>query len=204
MATLITDTTLSDKLIDARRASGADRWDEVWEDIYMMTPMPNDEHQDIVGAFTAVFREVVQIPGKGLVRPGVNITDREDDWTANYRCPDVVVFLHRNNAECRDTHWLGGPDFLVEVLSPEDRTREKLEFYANVKTREVFIVDRDPWALELWRLDGEELKLAGSATVDNGKSLASDVLSLEFRLIAGDDRPAIEVTEAGGERTWQV
>ena len=30
---------------------------------------------------------------------------------------------------CR-THWLGGPDFAVEIVSEDDRTRDKIPFYS--------------------------------------------------------------------------
>ena len=170
----------------------------------MMTPMPNDEHQDIVGALTSILREVVQLTGKGCVRPGVNITDETDDWTTNYRCPDVVAFLNDTSAVCHDTHWLGGPDFLIEVVSPDDRTRDKLDFYAKVGTREVLLVDRDPWALELRRLAGNELRLVGSATVDNAESVTSEVVGLSFCLKDGDKRPAIAIASEDGNRSWTV
>ena len=204
MATLITDTTLSDQLIEQRRATGTDRWDETWEGIYMMTPMPNDEHQDIVGALTSILYDVIQKPKLGRVRPGVNVTDREDDWTTNYRCPDVVVYLNDNTAECRDTHWLGGPDFLVEVISRDDRTRDKLGFYGEVGTLEVLLVDRDPWSLELWRPEGDQLQLATSSTLEGAETLVSDVVPLTFQLVPGPQRPVIAIASQDGQRTWQV
>ena len=93
----------------------------------------------------------------GKVMAGVNVSDREHGWKKNYRCPDVVVFLNHTKAVDCDTFWFGGPDFAVEIASPGDRSREKLEFYAKVGTRELLLVDRKPWSLELYRLDGEKL-----------------------------------------------
>ena len=37
-------------------------------------------------------------PEEGVVFAGCNVTDREDDWMQNYRCPDVAVFLKGNPA----------------------------------------------------------------------------------------------------------
>ena len=51
------------------------------------------------------------------------------------------------------TFWYGGPDFAVEVISPFDRSRKKFEFYARVGVRELLLVNRKPWSLELYRLD---------------------------------------------------
>jgi Uma2 family endonuclease len=52
------------------------------------------------------------------------VTDRHDNWQKNFRCPDVVAFLKGNPAQNRDTHWLGGPDFAIEIVNPYDRARE--------------------------------------------------------------------------------
>ncbi len=55
--------------------------------------------------------------------------------------------------------------------SPDDRAREKLAFYAKVGTREVLLVDRDPWALELFRLREGRLAQVSRSTTDNGQAL---------------------------------
>jgi len=33
-----------------RKRSGADRWDEMWEGVLHMPPMPNRDHQDLEGS----------------------------------------------------------------------------------------------------------------------------------------------------------
>jgi Uma2 family endonuclease len=63
--------------------------------------------------------------------------------------PDVVVALAGGQAKDCGTHWCSGPDFVVEIRSPSEDPRDKLDFYAAVGTREVLVIDRDPWALEL-------------------------------------------------------
>ena len=152
MATLINDRALETVLIRRRRAAGADRFDEVWNGVYVMSPIANDEHQDVAGVLTGILMAVVQWKGLGLVRPGVNVSDRREDWKKNYRVPDVAVFLNDTKAVNCDTFWYGGPDFAVEVVSRGDRTRKKIPFYAKVGTRELLVVDRNPWALTLYRL----------------------------------------------------
>ena len=137
MTTLITDPDLEQRLQAERRALGADRYDEVWEGTYMMARMPNDEHQQLVNRFAAIFQDAIDWPGLGHVRPGVNVSDRIDDWQNNYRVPDVAVFLNGGHAENRGAFWYGGPDFAVEVISPDDRTLEKLPFYEMVRVREL-------------------------------------------------------------------
>src|SRR5438094_7815128 len=118
MAALVLNQLLARRLLEERRASGADRFDEVWEGTYVMAPLADDEHQEIQAGLVAVFQLMLEWGAKGLVRAGVNVSDREEDWQFNYRCPDVVAFLRESTARNCGTHWLGGPDFAVEILSP--------------------------------------------------------------------------------------
>jgi Uma2 family endonuclease len=69
--------------------------------------------------------------------------------------------LESGQARNCGTHWVGGPDFVVEVVSFEDRTREKIGFYASIGARELLIVDRAPWQLEHYRLVSNSLVLIG-------------------------------------------
>ncbi len=169
-----------------------------------MSPLANDEHQELVQGFAFVFQVAVVWPGLGMARPGVNVSDRVEDWKSNYRIPDVAVFLNDTTARNCDTHWCGGPDFVVEILSEGDRAREKLDFYARNNVRELLIVDRHPWALELYRLRDGQLIPFGVAHPESPTTLASAVLPLSFRLVPGVKRPRIEVTHADGVQRWEI
>ena len=203
MVALILDPLLEDGLIADRRAGGLDRYDEVWDGVYVMSPLANDEHQDLATGIATVLRITIQWTGLGQVRQGINVSDRREDWKQNYRCPDVAVFLNDSPAANCDTFWLGGPDVAVEIVSPHDRSREKFHFYASVGTRELLIVDRYPWALELYRLQERELRLVGRRTAGELGMLASEVLPLSWRLVDGP-RPQIEVVHADGGQRWLV
>lgn len=204
MATLITDAELKERLKEQRRASGGDRYDEVWDGVYLMSPLANVEHQALVGDIFSVFRAVVLAHGLGSVYPGLSVSDRDDDWEQNYRRPDVVVLLKGCPAKLCKNHLFGGPDLVAEVVSPNDRSRAKLGFYAEIGVRELFLVDREPWALELCKLDAGQLRLAGQSAVDSPGELQSDVLPLNFRLVPGQKRPSIEIAERVGGQAWQI
>ena len=90
MATLITDRDIEQQRQAARTATGADRYDEVWEGTVVVGPAPTDEQQ-LVNRFAAIFQDVIEWPGLGHVRPGVNVSERVDDWQQNNRVPDVAV-----------------------------------------------------------------------------------------------------------------
>jgi Uma2 family endonuclease len=200
---LIPDVTVSSAMIEDRRARGIDHHDEVWEGVYVMSPLANNEHQGLVGLLASILVEVIDRAGLGQSFPGVNLSDQRDNWQRNFRCPDVVAFLHGNAALNRDTHWLGGPDFAVEIVSPYDRSREKLDFYAKIGTRELLIIERKPWQLELFRLDGKQLVSVGVSTLDAPLALVSERTSLAFKLVPGQERPQIAVAHSDG-RTWTV
>ena len=178
MATVVLDDLLAQRLRAERAATGADRYDEVWQGTYMMAPMPNNEHQEFVSKLTRIFDEVVGDANLGIAYPGVNVSDRVDEWEQNYRVPDVAVFLNNTTAVDHGRFWHGGPDFAVEVVSPGDQSRDKLEFYASVSTRELLVIDRAPWQLELYKLSSGQLMLAEG----NGTSVVSEVLGLNFVL----------------------
>lgn len=203
MAMLVLDRSFEEQVRADRKARGIDKYDEVWDGVYVMSPLANDEHQEIVSGLNTVLQIVVAWTGLGKVRPGVNVSDREN-WTENYRCPDVVVFLQGTSAINRGAFWLGGPDFAVEVLSDGDRARAKLPFYAKVGVRELLLVDRVPWALELYRLADGSLVPVGRSTPEHPDALASEVVPLTFRLVAGKERPRIEIKQRDGDSHWVI
>lgn len=204
MATMIYDAELERRLQLERQAAGADRYDEVWEGVYLMAPMPDDEHQMLVSAMAAILQEIIGWPKLGHVRPGVNVSDRAENWRQNYRVPDVAVFLNGTKAKNHGAFWLGGPDLAIEIVSPEDQTRKKLDFYGRVSTRELMIIDRDPWTLELYRLTEKKMVLATTATVGDPRVLSCQVVPLDFDLLPETERPQLLVTERGTGRSWTV
>jgi Uma2 family endonuclease len=204
MATFIRDQNLEKRLQTERAASGADRYDEVWEGTYMIAPAPDNEHQFLVGMFTRILYEAVVDKRLGIVLPGTNVSDRVEGWGRNYRVPDIAVFLNETAAVNYSTFWFGGPDFAIEILSQDDQTREKLEFYSKVRTRELLIVDRDPWRLEFYRLRDERLTLVSLATANDEHVISSETLAIELRMQAGSERPEIVVTDTACPKIWTV
>ncbi|MFO0849460.1 MAG: Uma2 family endonuclease [Gemmataceae bacterium] len=201
---LILDPLKASEFAARRAAEGNDHWDEVWNGRLVVPPLPNNEHQQIQFLLGAPFLEAVIGPGLGQVFAGVNISDRATGWDQNYRGPDLVVYLATNPAVNHGTHWQGGPDFLVEIISPGEKPRAKFGFYESVSTREVLIVHRDPWYLELFGLVGGKLVSAGRSDLANPQLLTSGVVPLTFRLSPGTDRPRIEVTHPPTGRTWSA
>lgn len=201
---VVCDKELSAKLIQERQARGADHHDEVWEGVYMMSPLADVEHQEIIGRLTMVFGFALAFDGRGTILPGVNVSDRDENWKHNFRIPDLAVYLKNSATKLQGAFANHGPDFAVEVVSKNDRTREKLDFYAKVGVRELLIVDRDPWQLELLRLEAGKLSSIGTSSVEQSETLSSDVIPFTLKLESGDNRPAIAVRHTESKQVWRV
>ena len=66
MSLLVRDPTDRDQILAKRRASGGDRYDEVWEGQYVMSPLAGDEHQRIVTWLAGILRRCGNAgPGRG-------------------------------------------------------------------------------------------------------------------------------------------
>lgn len=202
MATVILDPREAQLLIDERRARGLDGRDEVWEGTYMMAPIANNEHQGLLLGLALALTETVAVENLGKVYPGVNVARHADNWKHDFRVPDLAVYLQDNPATDCDAFYHGGPDLAVEIVSRHDRSRDKIGFYAEVGTRELLIIDREPWQLELLRFaDGAA---AATAIAKAGEEPVNSVaLPLSFGLIADDARPVVVVRHQDG-REWRI
>lgn len=204
MALMVLDPTVEEQLIAERHTSGAHRYDEVWEGVYMTAPLANTEHQILQSRLAYAIQSAVGLDGPAIIQAGANVSDRNDDWMHNYRIPDVVVVFPGGAARDCGTHWCGGPDFCVEIASQGDRSRDKLDFYAQIGVRELLMIDRNPWALELYRLSGGRLERIGSSDLTTSDALASSVVPVSFRLAPGALRPRIEVAHRDGTQHWLI
>ena len=204
MALLLLDRDEEQRLIRERQKSGGDRYDEVWDGVYVMSPLANLEHQGFAFQFASIIQEALGRHSGAIVLAGANVSDRDKGWAKNYRVPDVTVTLPGGKAQDCGTHWFGGPDFVVEVVSRDDRSREKFDFYAAIGVRELLLLDRYPWSLELYRLRDGVLALVGKSRPERPEALISEVLPLTFRLVAGEPRPTIEVDHSDGVRSWSA
>ncbi len=204
MSMLNNDPTMIENIIEERKRTGAERWDEVWEGVYVVSPLPNAEHQKIVLKLAKILDEVISETGLGDVFPGWNVSDLEEDWEFDYREPDIVVVLKSGKAVNCDTYLRGAADFLVEIVSPRDRTYEKIPFYDRLGVVELLIVDRNPWKLELYQRVDDHLQKTGESNLENRAVLTSQTVGLNFQLLSGKDRPQITVEWLANEKKWLV
>lgn len=140
-------------ILEWRRRTGADQWDEVWEGVLHMAPSPNREHQNFEFNLELWLHSNWAKPNDCRVYHQINVSEA-GTWPNNYRIPDLVLLTPaRFDIDCNE-YFDGGPDAVVEIHSPGDEAYEKLSFYAKLDVREVWIIDRDSKQPEVFELIG--------------------------------------------------
>jgi Uma2 family endonuclease len=125
-----------------RKRTGQDRWDEMWEGVLHMAPMPNVDHQNLEADLQAYLRQHWARPLRAKVLHQINLA-APGEWPDNFRIPDLVLLSPDRFDINRGEYFEGAPDAVVEIYSPGDDTYEKLPFYAELGVPEVWIIDRD-------------------------------------------------------------
>ncbi len=130
--------------LERRRRAGADLHDEAWDGVLHVTPAPSGRHAR-VGA------QLIALLGALAADAGLTVTDAFNlgDSEANYRVPDAG--LHR---EFADAIWYPTAALIVEVLSPQDETWQKLPFYAAHHVDELLIVNPETRSVDWLALSG--------------------------------------------------
>jgi Uma2 family endonuclease len=169
-------------ILEWRRRTGADRYDEMWEGVLHMAPVPNRDHQDFAFLLAIWLRSNWAIPNGCRVHLEINIAEG-GTWPDNYRVPDLVLLTPTRFHIDRNEYFDGGPDAVVEIHSPGDEAYEKLEFYAKIGVREVWIIDRDTRQPQIYRLVADEFE---PREPDSAGWLQSDVVGAEMRATADE------------------
>jgi Uma2 family endonuclease len=117
-------------LLERRRRLGQDLFDEVWDGVLHMNPAPHSRHGKVDGQLAHLLYEPARDAGLTMTGP-INLGDRED-----YRVPDRALLRPGPDAV-----YLATAAIVVEIVSPDDDTWEKLPFYAKRAVDELLIVD---------------------------------------------------------------
>ena len=180
-----------------------DRYDEVWNGELYVPPIAGFFHQSFATRLSAILCRVID-PDTGEILAGVNVSDRREGWSHNYRIPDIAVYLASNPAVIHEAFAEGGPDLAVEITSPGEDPHAKLDFYAGVNSREVLIVRRDAgWRLELFRLSGAQLVQVGDIGPGDA-AVACESVGLSFQVEHAEPRPGVIVTHPATGRQWRA
>jgi Uma2 family endonuclease len=170
-----------EQILERRRRSGLDRMDEIWKGVLHMVPAPSHAHGNIEAQLMRLLGPRADEAHLELIGQS-NLGEGEHD----FRVPDCS--LHRPGAH---GVWHSTAALVVEVVSPNDESWEKLPFYAAHDVDEVLIVDPQERSVNWLALDGERYNpVEHSSLVDLGPSGLT-------RLI---DWPPVTDTEPGQSR----
>jgi Uma2 family endonuclease len=133
MPTLVRDPQPAEfeALLERRQRLGQDLLDEVWEGVYHVNPVPHRKHANVVQQLAVLLDGPTRAAGLVPMVSIFNLGGPDD-----YRVPDGGVFRPGPDEVFASTAAL-----VVEVVSPQDETWEKLPFYAPHGVEELLIVD---------------------------------------------------------------
>ena len=126
-------------LLEPRRRTGLDRYDEMWEGVLHLEAAPRRRHQRVVAALIAALHEPAAQAGLS-VEDGINVCHPERPFE-DYRIPDLVVIEPGAPTVGDDFGATGGIALAVEVRSPREDAEAKLAFYAARGVAQVLLVD---------------------------------------------------------------
>lgn len=145
--------------LERRRVVGADRFDEVWEGRYVVAPDPHAHHGTVMGELYGLLKPVArrlglqQVQTFNLGRPG------------DFRIPDAGLVPGPVGV------WHDTAVLVVEVLSPDDMTFDKLDFYTARGVQELLVVDWQQrsvrcFALQERQAERDRSEVLGLTTAD--------------------------------------
>lgn len=114
-----------------RRRLGQDLLDEVWEGIHHMNPAPHRSHAYVAQQLAVLLDGPAHAAGLVPMVSIFNLGEPND-----YRVPDGGLFRPGPDEVYASTAAL-----VVEIVSPDDETYDKLPFYAAHHIDELLIVD---------------------------------------------------------------
>ena len=149
-----------DALAERRRIAGVDRLDEVWEGVLHMVPAPGFKRARVTQQLALLLDGPARAAGLLAVMSEFNLGESADD----FRVPDGG--LHRPGT---DGVWLPTAALVVEILSPDDESLQKLPFFAAHDVDEVLLVGPEERTVTWLGLrDGSYEPIARSALVALG------------------------------------
>jgi Uma2 family endonuclease len=133
-----------DELIARRQALGQDLFDEVWEGDYHMAPAPTGRHGRVDYEVAGILRPLAKEAGLRGSGPANIGTPRD------YRVPDLSFF-----ADSAPQTYNPTAEIVIEIVSPDDESRKKFDFYFRVGVKEVGIVEPTLRTVE-WYVRGDD------------------------------------------------
>lgn len=144
------------ELIERRRSLGLDGHDEVWDGVYVMAPFAHSNHGRLKSQLVYALEQRARSAGL-LSGDSFNLGEKD-----NFRVPDAGY--HR---ELPGVLYVPTAALVLEVLSPDDETFAKFDFYAAHGVDELMVADPEARTVRSWHLvDGAYVEQPRSALLD--------------------------------------
>jgi len=180
-----------------RKRIGADRWDEMWEGVLHLAPVPNRSHQHFQWALETWLWDYWARPRGNRVYHEINVAS-VGGWPDDYRVPDLVLLTPDRFDIDHNEYFEGAPAVVVEIRSPDDESYEKLAFYAKLGVPEVWVIERDTKTPEVYAIAGGDYKKLAE---DEEGWVASALCGIQMR---ADPTGRLEIQLAGGPATRRL
>jgi len=172
--------------LEKRKRWGLDRMDEVWDGVLHVPPRPSTFHQSFESELEFALRPLVASLGLRLFHE-LSVFEPDKSET-NYRTPDLVIAA---NEHVSDRGIEGRAELVVEILSPNDESREKFPFYAARGIPEYWIVDPKTREIEVYVLRGD---VYFAVTANRDGVIYAPRLGVELAVVTG---PRLRITWPG-------
>ena len=168
-------------ILEWRKRTGVDQWDEMWEGVVHMPPVPNRTHQEFEWALEAWLRRNWARPRGNKVYHQINVAS-VGGWPNDYRIPDLVLLTPDRFSIDHNEYFEGPPTVVVEIHGPGDEAYEKMPFYAKLGVPEAWIIDRDAKVPEVYVLKGGQYERQAA---DDQGWIPSTATGIELRAETG-------------------
>jgi Uma2 family endonuclease len=126
---------------------------EIVQGVLVMSPAPENIHQNAIGEIFAYLREQIKLKhlGRVIVAPFDVVLSSRDVVQ-----PDVLVVLNEHLDRLQAKHLEGAPDLVVEVYSPSSRLYDRVvkhTLYEQAGVPEYWLVDPEKECIELFVLE---------------------------------------------------
>jgi hypothetical protein len=165
-------------------------------------PDPDDQRLRIQLFFVEVFQTCFEFKELGKVTPAPTLGGRLLELGSSVPRPILAYHSATNTTPDRGPAPHDAPDFLLELDMKTEELGKTLALYASIGTKEVLLIERDPWKFERYDIKRGRLRMTGVAYPGHTYALGSEVLPLTFALLRGRPRPKIRVTNVETGQQW--
>jgi Uma2 family endonuclease len=154
-----------EQLLDERRRTGTDRFDEVWDGVLHMAPVSRGRHGRLAHQISVLLDAPACAAGLFICVGGFNLGVAGD-----YRIPDSGAVR-----ESDDLLYYPSAALAIEILSPGDETWDKLGFYAAHGVDELLVIDPVERSVQWFALrDGAYAAIERSGLMASGPAELAD------------------------------